>query len=216
MCQLPLSNVGCLVGLSCDVTDADGSSPPAAADGPKNGGVGHRPARVKNEKSEGPALRKNTVCGTTESVIRRPAPANYWPTNAVTNRAEKSLNPAQTCAFPHTKSVRLAESDLACLGVFTSSRHQQLARPHRGKKALWCATEHPVFCHVPAIYLPLHDSLSISFGPRPIPSFPATTLFGLAYDVDHWEEAHAGLAEAFIMNVPTLDRVPGYNLFIGG
>jgi hypothetical protein len=106
----------------------------------------------KREKRE-PALRKNTVCGTTESVIRRPAPANYWPTNAVTNRAEKSLNPAQTCAFPHTKSVRLAESDLACLGVFTSSRHHSLqghieAKKHFGvqRNTLYSAMYLPFTC----------------------------------------------------------------------
>jgi hypothetical protein len=133
----------------------------------------------KREK-RGPALRKNTVCGTTESVIRRPAPANYWPTNAVTNRAEKSLNPAQTCAFPHTKISKAGRVRSSLSRGLHIESPPQLARPHRGKKALWCATEHPVFCHVPAIYLPLHDSLSISFGPRPIPSFPATTLFGLA------------------------------------
>jgi hypothetical protein len=154
VCQLPLSNVGCLVGLSCDVTDADGSSPPAAADGPKNGGVGHRPARVKNEKSEGPALRKNTVCGTTESVIRRPAPANYWPTNAVTNRAEKSLNPAQTCAFPHTKISKAGRvrSSLS-RGLHIESPPTACKATSRQKSTLVCNGTPcilPCTCHLPA------------------------------------------------------------------
>jgi len=73
----------------------------------------------------------------------------------------------------------------------------------------------PVFCHLPCHFLPLHDSYSISLVLVNL-SLPATTLFDLAYDVGHWEEAHAGLAEAFTMNIPTLDKVPGYNLFIGG
>jgi hypothetical protein len=51
VCVNYLLNVGCLVGLSCDVTGVDGLSPPAAAAGAKNGGVGHRPAKCQNEKT---------------------------------------------------------------------------------------------------------------------------------------------------------------------
>ena len=101
VCQLPL-NVGCLVGLSCDVTGVDGSSPPAAAAGAKNGRRRPQAGQVSKRENERLfVLRKNTGEILSSEAL---APASYWPTNAVTNRAEKSWNQRNLVLSAHKTS----------------------------------------------------------------------------------------------------------------